>query len=165
MANKNYLIRPEASPKAAPVKKKDIQESLQEANETADKLLERMTEMTSKYNTMMATGITSRLDNRATSLFNTVLAETKAMPRGGESGGKSIKDRDGQGYDTDGREDVRDQDALHYYHPFPQWTAGDGCADDEVKKLSFASLIIISQHFQTFQNVLFDIFITHNDRF
>ena len=29
----------------------------------------------------MATGITSRLDNRATSLFNTVLAETKAMPR------------------------------------------------------------------------------------
>lgn len=81
MANKNYLIRPEASPKAAPVKKKDIQESLQEANETADKLLERMTEMTSKYNTMMATGITSRLDNRAVALFNTVLAETKAMPR------------------------------------------------------------------------------------
>lgn len=81
MANKNFLIRPEASPKAAPVRKKDIQESLQEANETADKLLERMTEMNRKYSTLMDSGITSRLDNRSVALFNTVLAETKAMPR------------------------------------------------------------------------------------
>ena len=81
MTNKNYLIRPEASPKAAPVRKKDIQESLQEANETADKLLERMTEMNRKYSTLMASGITSRLDDRSVALFNTVLAETKAMPR------------------------------------------------------------------------------------
>jgi len=81
MTNKNYLIRPEASPKAAPVRKKDIQESLQEANETAYKLLERMTEMTRKYSTLMDSGITSRLDNRSVALFNTVLAETKAMPR------------------------------------------------------------------------------------
>lgn len=81
MTNKNFLIRPEASPKAAPVRKQDIQESLQEANETADKLLERMTEMTRKYSTLMDSGITSRLDNRSVALFNTVLAETKAMPR------------------------------------------------------------------------------------
>ena len=77
MTNKNFLIRPEASPKAAPVRKKDIQESLQEANETADKLLERMTEMTRKYSTLMDSGITSRLDNRSVALFNTVLAEER----------------------------------------------------------------------------------------
>ena len=81
MTNKNYLIRPEASPKAAPIRKKDIQESLQEASETAGKLLERMTEMNRKYSTLMASGITSRMDNRSVALFNTVLAETKAMPR------------------------------------------------------------------------------------
>lgn len=81
MANRNYLIRPEASPKAAPVRKKDIQERLQEASDTADKQLERMTEMTRKYSTLMDSGITSRLDNRSVALFNTVLAETKAMPR------------------------------------------------------------------------------------
>lgn len=81
MANRNYLIRPVASPKAAPVRKKDIQESLQEASETAGKLLERMTEMTRKYSTLMDSGITSRLDNRSVALFNTVLADTKAMPR------------------------------------------------------------------------------------
>ena len=81
MTNKIFLIRPEASPKAAPVRKKDIQESLQEANETAYKLLERITEMNRKYSTLMASGITSRLDNRSVALFNTVLAETKAMPR------------------------------------------------------------------------------------
>jgi len=40
-----------------------------------------MTEMNRKYSTLMASGITSRLDNRSISLFNTVLAETKAMPR------------------------------------------------------------------------------------
>ena len=79
--NKNYPIRPEASPKAAPVRKKDIQESLQEASETADKLLEHMTEMNRKYSTLMASGITSRLDDRSVALFNTVLAEPKAMPR------------------------------------------------------------------------------------
>ena len=79
--NKNYPIRPEASPKPAPVRKKDIQESLQEASETADKLLEHMTEMNRKYSTLMASGITSRLDDRSVVLFNTVLAETKAMPR------------------------------------------------------------------------------------
>ena len=81
MTNKNYLIRPEASPKAAPVRKKDIQESLQEVSETADKLLERMTEMARKFSTLMDSGITSMLDNRSVALFNTVLAETKAMPR------------------------------------------------------------------------------------
>lgn len=92
MANKNFLIRPEASPKAAPVRKKDIQESLQEANETADKLLERMTEMNRKYSTLMDSGITSRLDNRSVALFNTVLAETKAMPREvGKAVEKAIK--------------------------------------------------------------------------
>ena len=81
MTNKNYLFRPEASPKAAPVRKKDIQESLQEASDTADKLLERMTEMNRKYSILMDSGITSRLDNRSVALFNTGLAETKAMPR------------------------------------------------------------------------------------
>ena len=92
MTNKNYLIRPEASPKAAPVRKKDIQESLQEANETADKLLKRMTEMNRKYSTLMDSGITSRLDNRSVALFNTVLAETKAMPREvGKAVEKAIK--------------------------------------------------------------------------
>ena len=40
-----------------------------------------MTEMTRKYSTLMASGITSRLDDRSVALFNTVLAETKAMPK------------------------------------------------------------------------------------
>ena len=81
MRNINYTVKPESSPKVAPIKKKDIQESLQEVSETADKLLERMTEMARKYSTLMDSGITSRLDNRSVALFNTVLAETKAMPR------------------------------------------------------------------------------------
>ena len=40
-----------------------------------------MTEMTRKYSTLMASGITSRLDDRSVALFNTVLAQTKAMPK------------------------------------------------------------------------------------
>ena len=92
MKNTIYPVRPESSPKAAPIRKKDIQESLQEANETADKLLERITEMTRKYSTLMDSGITSRLDNRSVALFNTVLAETKAMPKEVEKAvGKAIK--------------------------------------------------------------------------
>jgi len=57
-------------------------------------------------------------------------------PSGSERYGRQTAgahDRDGHGHVTDGREDVGDQDVLHRNHPFPQWAAGNGGADDEVK--------------------------------
>ena len=48
MRNK-YPVKPESSPKVAPVKRKDIHESLQEANELAEKLNERMAELGVPY--------------------------------------------------------------------------------------------------------------------
>ena len=81
MKNIIYPVRPESSPKVAPVKKKDIHESLQEVNDLAAKLNERMTELGTKFATMQKAGVTSRLDARSVELFNTVLAQTKAMPK------------------------------------------------------------------------------------
>ena len=76
----NYPVRPESSPKVAPVKKKDIHESLQEANESAEKLNEQMTELGTRFAALQNGGVTSRLDARAVELFNNVLAQTNAMP-------------------------------------------------------------------------------------
>ena len=81
MKNIIYPVRPESSPKVAPVKKKDIHESLQEVNVSAEKLNEQMTELASRFATMQKAGVTSRLDARSVELFNTVLAQTKAMPK------------------------------------------------------------------------------------
>ena len=80
MKNNQYPIRPESSPKVAPVRKKDIHESLQEANELAEKLNERMTELGTRFAAMQNGGVTSRLDARAVEMFNNVLAQTNAMP-------------------------------------------------------------------------------------
>ena len=81
MKNTIYPVRPESSPKVAPVKKKDIHESLQEANESAEKLNEQMTALDTRFAAMQKAGVTSRLDARSVELFNTVLAQTKAMPK------------------------------------------------------------------------------------
>ena len=80
MRNVKYPVKPENSPKIAPVKKKDIHESLQEANESAEKLNEQMTELGTKFATMQKAGVTSRLDARSMELINNVLAQTNAMP-------------------------------------------------------------------------------------
>ena len=81
MKNTIYPVRPESSPKVAPVKKKDIHESLQEANESAEKLNEQMTALDTRFAAIQKEGVTSRLDARSVELFNTVLAQTKAMPK------------------------------------------------------------------------------------
>ena len=81
MKNIIYPVRPESSPKVAPVKKKDIHESLQEANESAEKLNEQMTALDTRFAAIQKEGVTSRLDARSVKLFNTVLAQTNAMPK------------------------------------------------------------------------------------
>ena len=81
MKNTIYPVRPESSPKVAPVKKKDIHESLQEANEPAEKLNEQMTALDTRFAAIQKEGVTSRLDARSVELFNTVLAQTEAMPK------------------------------------------------------------------------------------
>ena len=98
MRNK-YPVRPESSPKVAPVRRKDIHESLQEANESAEKLNEQMTELGTKFATMQKAGVTSRLDARSMELINNVLAQTNAMPGKVEKAmnaaiGKAIKQID-----------------------------------------------------------------------
>ena len=81
MKNIIYPVRPESSPKVAPVKKKDIHESLQEANESAEKLNEQMTALDTRFATMQKAGVTSKLDARSMELINNVLAQTNAMPK------------------------------------------------------------------------------------
>ena len=81
MRNINYTVKPESSPKVAPVKKKDIHESLQEANESAGKLNERMTELASRFATMQQIGITTKLDPQSMKLLDTVITQTNAMPK------------------------------------------------------------------------------------
>ena len=81
MRNVNYPVRPESSPKVAPVKKKDIHESLQEANDSAEKLNVRMTEMVSRFATMQQIGITTKLDPQSMKLLDTVITQTNAMPK------------------------------------------------------------------------------------
>jgi len=81
MKNIIYPVRPESSPKVAPVKKKDIHESLQEANESAEKLNVRMTELASRFVTMQEKGITTKLDLQSMKLLDTVITQTNAMPK------------------------------------------------------------------------------------
>lgn len=81
MTNKNYLVRPAGSQKAAPVKKKDIHESLQDANQSAEKLHEQMTELNTKFATMQESGVTTRLDAHSEKLINNLLAQMKATPK------------------------------------------------------------------------------------
>ncbi len=81
MKNTIYPVRPESSPKVAPIKKKDIHESLQEANESAEKLNERMTELGTKFATMQKAGITTKLDPQSMKLLDTIITETNAMPK------------------------------------------------------------------------------------
>ena len=81
MKNIIYPVRPESSPKAAPVKKKDIHESLQEANESAKKLNVRMTELASRFVTMQEKGITTKLDLQSMKLLDTVITQTNATPK------------------------------------------------------------------------------------
>ena len=81
MKNTIYPVRPENSPKVAPIKKKDIHESLQEANESAEKLNERMTELGTKFATMQKAGITTKLDPQSMKLLDTIITETNAMPK------------------------------------------------------------------------------------
>ena len=81
MKNNQYPVRPESSPKVAPIRKKDIHESLLEANESAEKLNEQMAELGTKFATMQKAGVTSRLDARSMELINKFLAQTNAMPK------------------------------------------------------------------------------------
>ena len=81
MRNINYPVKPESSPKVAPIKKKDIHESLQEANESAEKLNERMTELASRFATMQEKGITTKLDPQSIKLLGTIITQTNAMPK------------------------------------------------------------------------------------
>lgn len=81
MKNTIYPVRPESSPKVAPVKKKDIHESLQEANESAEKLNEQMTELSTRFATMQETGITTKLDPQSIKLLGTVITQTNTMPK------------------------------------------------------------------------------------
>ena len=81
MKNTIYPVRPESSPKVAPVKKKDIHESLQEANESAEKLNERMRGLGTTFATMQQIGITTKLDPQSMKLLDTVITQTNAMPK------------------------------------------------------------------------------------
>ena len=93
MKNTIYPVRPEGSPKVAPVKKKDIHESLQEANESAEKLNERMTELAIRFATMQETGITTKLDPQSIKLLGTVITQTNAMPKEVEKAVNKVLDK------------------------------------------------------------------------
>ena len=80
MANKNYPVRPESSPKAAPVRKKDVTEVLLEVNELAEKLLEQMAELNTKYATLQKNGLPLRMEGRSRELFETLFAQMKELP-------------------------------------------------------------------------------------
>ena len=81
MKNIIYPVRPESSPKVAPVKKKDIHESLQEANESAEKLNVRITGLASRFAIIQEKGITTRLDPQSIKLLDTVITQTNTMPK------------------------------------------------------------------------------------
>ena len=81
MKNPIYPVRPESSPKVAPIKKKDIHESLQDANESAERLNERMAELGNRFATMQQIGITTKLDPQSMKLLDTVITQTNAMPK------------------------------------------------------------------------------------
>lgn len=80
MANKYYPVRPDNSPKAAPVRKKDVTEVLLEVNELAEKLLEQMAELNTKYKVLQKDGLPLRMEGRSRELFETLFARMKELP-------------------------------------------------------------------------------------
>ena len=80
MANKNYPVRPDSSPKAAPVRKKDVTEVLLEVNELAEKLLEQMAELNTKYTVLKKDGLPLKMEGRSRELFETLFARMKELP-------------------------------------------------------------------------------------
>jgi replicative superfamily II helicase len=80
MANKNYPVRPESSPKAAPVRKKDVTEVLLEVNELAEKLLEQMAELNTKYTVLQKDGLQLKMERRSRELFETLFSQMKELP-------------------------------------------------------------------------------------
>ena len=80
MANKNYPVRPESSPKAAPVRKKDVTEVLLEVNDLAEKLLEQMAELNTKYTLLKKNGLPLKMEGRSRELFETLFARMKELP-------------------------------------------------------------------------------------
>lgn len=80
MANKNYPVRPDSSPKAAPVRKKDVTEVLLEVNELAEQLLEQMAELNTKYTVLQKDGLPLRMEGRSRELFETLFARMKELP-------------------------------------------------------------------------------------
>ena len=80
MANKNYPVRPNSNPKAAPVRKKDITEVLLEVNELAEKLLEQMAELNTKYTVLQKDGLPLKMEGRSRELFETLFSQMKELP-------------------------------------------------------------------------------------
>ena len=80
MANKNYPVRPDSSPKAALVRKKDVTEVLLEVNELAEKLLEQMAVLNTKYTVLQKDGLPLRMEGRSRELFETLFARMKELP-------------------------------------------------------------------------------------
>ena len=80
MANKNYPVRPESSPKAAPVRKKDVTEVLLEVNDLAEKLLEQMVKLNTKYANLQKNGLPLKMEGRSRELFETLFAQMKELP-------------------------------------------------------------------------------------
>ena len=80
MANKNYPVRPNSNPKAAPVRKKDITEVLLEVNELAEKLLEQMVKLNTKYANLQKNGLPLKMEGRSRELFETLFAQMKELP-------------------------------------------------------------------------------------
>lgn len=80
MANKNYPVRPDSSPKAAPVRKKNVTEVLLEVNELAEKLLEQMAELNAKYTGLQKDGLPLKMEGRSRELMETFFTRTKELP-------------------------------------------------------------------------------------
>lgn len=80
MANKNYPVRLDSSPKAAPVRKKDVTEVLLEVNELAEKLLEQMAELNTKYTVLQKDGLPLKIEGRSRELFETLSSQMKELP-------------------------------------------------------------------------------------
>ena len=80
MANKNYPVRPDSSPKAAPVRKKDVTEALLEVNELAEKLLGQMVELNTKYTVLQEDGLPLKMEGRSRELIETLFARMKELP-------------------------------------------------------------------------------------
>ena len=80
MANKNYPVRPDSNPKAAPVRKKDVTEALLEVNELAEKLLEKMAELNTKYTVLQKDGLPLKMEGHSRELIETLFARMKELP-------------------------------------------------------------------------------------